>query len=108
MRHMASYSSRPEEAVIKVKDGTAYIVLCQDIREASFTDEEAGLSVTVWECEENQIVCPADALDLNDVQANPAKYMDYKYEKPVPPDPAETRMKELEDAIIELAEIIGG
>lgn len=98
----AYYGEQPHEVTISVSDGTAYIVLCQNI-ERMVTD---GLEM--WQCDEHQIVCPADALDLNDVRENPAKYMDYKYKKPVPPDPAEARMRELEDAIIELAEIIGG
>jgi len=96
------YSMRPDEVTVSVSNGVAYIVLCQNI-ESVITD---GLET--WMCDEHQIICPVDALDLNDVQANPAKYMDYEYKKPVEPDPAEVRMKELEDAIIELAEIIGG
>lgn len=105
----AQYSSQPAEAVIKVKDGTAYIVLCQNIveKEEPVYDEmdgEATGSITVWECDEHQIVCQADALDLSDVQANPGKYMDY--EPSGKPDPVEERFKEIEDALIELAEII--
>lgn len=96
----ACYATKPHEAMISVVEDTAYIVLCQDIRYDADKD---------WYiCDEHQIICPADAIDLDDVRANPAKYMDYEYRKSVPPDPAEERMQELEDAIIELAEIIGG
>lgn len=111
MKHMAQYDARPEEAVIKVKDGTAYIVLCQNIVEKEErVEDEMGLPAevrVVYECEENQIVCPVGTLDLDDVQANPGRYMDYEYAPGKEPDPVEERLKELEDAIVELAGIVG-
>ena len=108
----AEYSSRPDEAAIKVKDGTAYIVLCQNIveKEEQLEDElglPAGTRVA-YECDEHQIICPADALDLEDVRENPGRYMDYAYVPPRELTPEEERMQELEDAIVELAEIIAG
>ena len=74
-------SQQPSVKVIK-KDGTAYVYICQNEtrRTEPYPDMGDGQTQEIYyEYDYNEIIGPADALPLEDIQAHPENYLDYEF-----------------------------
>lgn len=64
------------------KDGTAYVYICQNETQGTDTypDMRDGQTTeTYYEYDYNEIIAPADAIPLDDIQTHPENYLDYIY-----------------------------
>lgn len=87
-----------------LKDGNAYVYICQNETQGTETYPDMGegqMQETYYEYDYNEIIGPADALPLEDIQAHPEDYLDYAYipEKEDPGAQALAEVKELKEAI---------
>ena len=73
--------------------------------EVEVTDPQTQETHTEYECDWNDFYCPAFEIDTDDVVENPGDYIDYKPENV---DGAEKRLRDIEDALVELVALIGG
>lgn len=94
---------QPQVRVIK-KDGNAYVYICKNETQGTETYPDMGegqTEETYYEYDYNEIIGPADALPLNDIQTHPENYLDYAYapEKEDPGVQALAEVKELKEAI---------
>lgn len=94
---------QPPVKIIR-KDGNAYVYLCQNETQGQETYPDMGDGQTTesyYEYDYNEIIGPADALPLEDIQAHPEDYLDYAYtpEKEDPGAQALAEVKELKKAI---------
>lgn len=94
---------QPPVRVIK-KDGNAYVYICQNETQGTGTYPDMGDGRTqesYYEYDYNEIIGPADALPLEDIQAHPENYLDYAYtpENEDPGAQALAEVKELKEAI---------
>ena len=72
---------QPPVRVIK-KDGNAYVYICQNETQGTGTYPDMGDGRTqesYYEYDHNEIIGPADALPLEDIQAHPENYLDYEF-----------------------------
>lgn len=86
------------------KDGTAYAYICVNETQGTENYPDMGdgqMQQRYYEYDYNEIIGPADALPLEDIQAHPEDYLDYAYtpEKEDPGAQALAEVKELKDAI---------
>ena len=96
-------SQQPPVKVIK-KDGTAYVYICVNETQGTESYPDMGEGTTTesyYEYDYNEIIRPADALPLEDIQAHPENYLDYAYtpEKEDPGAQALAEVQELKEAI---------
>lgn len=96
-------SQQPPVKVIK-KDGTAYVYIYQNETRGTETYPDMGDGQTqeiYYEYDYNEIIGPADALPLEDIQAHPEDHLDYAYtpEKEDPGAQALAEVQELKEAI---------
>lgn len=96
---MKARFSQPQLPVkIIQKDGTAYVYICQNETQGQETYPDMGdgqTTETYYEYDYNEIIAPADALPLEDIQAHPENYLDYKYTEKIE-DPGEKALEEIE------------
>ena len=81
------------------KDGMAYVYICQNETRGIETYPDMGDGQTqesYYEYDYNEIIGPADALPLEDIQSHPEDYLDYAY-TPEKDDPGEKALKEIEE-----------
>ena len=72
---------RPPVKIIQ-KDGDAYVYICQNENQGTETYPDMGDGQTqeiYYEYDYNEIIGPADALPLEDIQAHPENYLDYEF-----------------------------
>lgn len=78
----ARFTSQQPPVKIIQKDGNAYVYICQNETQGIETDPDMGESQTqetYYEYDYNEIIGPADALPLEDIQAHPENYLEYAY-----------------------------
>ena len=78
-----------------------YIFLCLNETQGteSYPDIGEGQThETYYEYDYNEIIGPTDKLPLEDIQANPEKYLDYVYTEQKE-DPEDDRVKNLEEQV---------
>ena len=83
---------------IRQMDGMAYIFICQNETQGteSYPDMGGGQTTeTYYEYDYNEIIGPTDKLPLEDIQARPENYLDYKYTEKIE-DPGEKALAEIE------------
>lgn len=80
------------------KAGKVYVFLCLDEEVLEETYEGSGI-VTVYEYDYHEFTEDADAIDVQDVQAHPEKYMSYTPE----PETIESKLEKLTALINALA-----
>ena len=96
-------SQQPPVKVIQ-KDGTAYVYICANETQGTESYPDMGEGATTesyFEYDYNEIIGPADALPLADIEENPEAYLNYTY-TPQSDDPgiqALAEVKELKAAI---------
>ena len=79
-------------------DGKTYIFICQNETQGteSYEDNEEQIQETYYEYDYNEICGPTEKLPLEDIQAHPENYLDYKYSE-VKQDPATQALAEIEE-----------
>lgn len=65
-------------------------------------ESEEPITEKVWECDYREIITTADKIDLDDVKANPANYLEWV--EPKDESPTRTELNDIEAALIELAD----
>lgn len=84
--------------------GKIYVYICLNGREKTETYPDMGegkTTETYYEYDYNEIIAPADAIPLDDIQTHPENYLNYDY-SPQKEDPgvkALAKVQELEAAI---------
>ena len=102
---MKARFSQPQQRVKTITSGEKiYIFLCLNETQGTETYSDMGDGQTTenyYEYDYNEIIGPADALPLEDIQAHPEDYLDYAYtpEKEDPGAQALAEVKELKEAI---------
>lgn len=95
----ARFSQQQLPVKIIQRDGMAYVYICQNETQGTETYLDMGDGQTqesYYEYYYNEIIGPADALPLEDIQAHPEDYLDYAY-TPEKEDPGEKALKEIEE-----------
>ena len=72
---------QPPVKVIE-KDGMAYVYICVNETQGAESYPDMGEGATTesyYEYDYNEIIGPADALPLEDIQAHPENYLDYEF-----------------------------
>ena len=90
------------------KDGTAYVYICQNETQGTDTYPDMGdgqTTETYYEYDYNEIIAPADAIPLDDIQANPENYLDYVY-KDEASETVEQKLQTLTKSLAENSESI--
>lgn len=78
----ARFTEQQPPVKIIQKDGNAYVYICQNEAQGTETYPDMGegqTQETYYEYDYNEIVGPADALPLEDIQAHPEDYLEYAY-----------------------------
>ena len=94
----ARFSQQQLPVTIIQNDGTAYVYICQNETQGPETYPDMGDGPTTekyCEYDYNEIIAPADALPLEDIQAHPGDYLDYTYQ-PEASDPGIQALEEIE------------
>lgn len=94
----ARFLRQQQPVKIIQKDGTAYVYICQNETQGQETYPDMGdgqTTETYYEYDYNEIIAPADALPLEDIQAHPGDYLDYTYQ-PEASDPGIQALEEIE------------
>lgn len=102
---MKARFSQPQQRVKMITSGEkTYIFLCLNETQGTEVYPDRGDGQTTeayYEYDYNEIIGPADALPLEDIQAHPENYLDYAYtpEKEDPGAQALAEVKELKEVI---------
>lgn len=94
----ARFTEQQPPVKIIQKDGNAYVYICQNETQGKETYPDMGdgqTQETYYEYDYNEIIGPADALPLEDIQAHPEDYLDYEYAEKTD-DPGEKALEEIE------------
>lgn len=78
----ARFTEQQPPIKIIQKDGDAYVYICQNETRGTETYPDMGDGQTqeiYYEYDYNEIIGPADALPLEDIQAHPENYLDYEF-----------------------------
>lgn len=78
----ARFSQQQPPVKVIQKDGMAYVYICQNETKGTETYPDMGdgqTTETYYEYDYNEVIGPADALPLDDIQAHPGDYLDYMY-----------------------------
>lgn len=96
---MKARFSQPQQRVKTVMAGEKiYIFLCLNETQGTETYPDMGdgqKQEAYYEYDYNEISGPTDKLPLEDIQAHPEKYLDYKYTEKTD-DPGEKALEEIE------------
>lgn len=96
---MKARFSQPQQRVKTITSGEKiYIFLCLNETQGTDIYPDMGDGQTTepyYEYDYNEIIGPADALPLEDIQAHPADYLDYIYQ-PEASDPGIQALEEIE------------
>ena len=90
------------------KDDTAYVYICQNETQGTDTYPDMGdgqTAETYYEYDYNEIIGPAEALPLEDIQAYPENYLDYVY-KDEASETVEQKLQTLTKSLAENSESI--
>lgn len=101
----ARFTTQQQPVKVIQKDGTAYVYICQNETQGTESYPDIGDGQTTenyYEYDYNEIIGPADAIPLEDIQAHPGDYLDYTYQPEVS-DPGIQALEEIEKlkAVIE-------
>ena len=94
----ARFTEQQPPVKIIQKDGNAYVYICRNETQGTETYPDMGegqTQETYYEYDYNEIIGPADALPLEDIQAHPEDYLDYEYTEKTD-NPGEKALEEIE------------
>lgn len=95
----ARFTEQQPPVKIIQKDGNAYVYICQNETQGTETYPDMGegqTAETYYEYDYNEISGPIDKLPIEDIQANPEKYLDYVYTEETS-DPEAKALAEIEE-----------
>lgn len=96
---MKARFSQPQQRVKTITSGEKiYIFLCLNETQGTETYPDMGdgqKQEAYYEYDYNEIIGPSDKLPLEDIQAHPENYLDYKYIEKIE-DPGEKALEEIE------------
>lgn len=108
----ARFSQQQPPVKIIQKDGTAYVYICQNETQGTDTYPDMGdgqITETYYEYDYNEIIGPADAIPLEDIQAHPEQYLNYEYtENKTDVDSLIKRIEKLEQENADMNRIFEG
>ena len=93
-----------------VEQGKVYVFIALNGRWANRQVENGQEPQACWECDYAEIVCEKDQIDLDDVQENPEKYLDWEppVKKTSEEEIADLKEKNrmLTECLIEMSELV--
>ena len=108
----ARFTSQQLPVKVVQKDGMAYVYICQNETQGTETYSDMGDGQTqesYYEYDYNEIIGPADALPLEDIQAYPEQYLNYEYtENKTDVDSLIKRIEKLEQENADMNRIFEG
>lgn len=110
---MKARFSQPQQRVKMITSGEkTYIFLCLNETQGTEVYPDMGDGQTqeiYYEYDYNEIIGPADALPLEDIQANPERYLNYEYtENKTDADSLIKRIEKLEQENADMNRIFEG
>lgn len=99
------FTTEPQKVSIITDGNTVYCQIALNAEEIDVPDIESETTHTEWECDFNSFHCSRFDIDIEDVRLNPEMYIDFK---PESVSDAEQRLRDIENALAELGDIIGG
>ena len=95
----ARFSQQQPPVKIIQKDGMAYVYICQNETQGQETYPDTGDGQTTesyYEYDYNEIIGPAGALPLEDIQEYPENYINYVHKETKANEDIETRVSNIE------------
>lgn len=101
----ARFTIKPNPVTLAIDGNIVYCQIALNAQEVTVKDPQTGESYKEWEADWNEFKGSRSDIDTDDVMAYPDNYLDFHIE---PITESEQRMRDIEDALVELGEIIGG
>lgn len=104
----ARFDTAQESVTVRQIDGIDYIYICLNENIVTEIPEGQEEKQTYHEYDYKEISEPTGTLDLDDVKANPGKYLDYENEVGTDTERIDTLEATTDDIILMMADLIGG
>lgn len=104
----ARFDTAQESVTVRQIDGIDYIYICLNENIVTEIPEGQEEKQTYHEYDYKEISEPTGTLDLDDVKANPGKYLDYENEVGMDTERIDTLEATTDDIILMMADLIGG
>ena len=104
----ARFDTTQESVTVRQIDGIDYIYICLNENIVTEIPEGREEEQTYHEYDYKEISEPTGTLDLDDVKANPGKYLNYENEVRTDTERIDTLEATTDDIILMMADLIGG
>lgn len=104
----ARFDTTQESVTVRQIDGIDYIYICLNENIVTEIPEGREEEQTYHEYDYKEISEPTGTLDLDDVKANPGKYLNYENEAGTDTERIDTLEATTDDIILMMADLIGG
>lgn len=104
----ARFDTAQESVTVTQIDGMDYIYICLNENIVTEIPEGQEEEQTYHEYDYREISEPTGILDLDDVKANPGKYLNYENEVRTDTERIDTLEATTDDIILMMADLIGG
>ena len=104
----ARFDTTQESVTVRQIDGIDYIYICLNENIVTEIPEGQEEEQTYHEYDYREISDPTGILDLDDVKANPGKYLNYENEVRTDTERIDTLEATTDDIILMMADLIGG
>lgn len=104
----ARFDTKQNAVTVAQLDGIDFIYICLNESIVTETSEELEGEQTYHEYDYREISEPTGTIDLEDVKANPEKYIDYENEVKTDTERIDTLEATTDDIILMMADLIGG
>lgn len=104
----ARFDTAQESVTVRQINGTDYVYICLNENIVTEIPEGQEEEQTYHEYDYKEISEPTGTLDLDDVKANPGKYLDYENEVGTDTERIDTLEATTDDIILMMADLIGG
>lgn len=104
----ARFDTAQESVTVTQIDGMDYIYICLNENIVTEIREGQEEEQTYHEYDYREISEPTGILDLDDVKANPGKYLNYENEVGTDTERIDTLEATTDDIILMMADLIGG
>lgn len=104
----ARFDTTQESVTVRQIDGIDYIYICLNENIVTEIPEGQEEEQTYHEYDYREISEPTGILDLDDVKANPGKYLNYENDVRTNTERIDTLEATTDDIILMMADLIGG
>ena len=104
----ARFDTAQESVTVRQINGTDYVYICLNENIVTEIPEGQEEEQTYHEYDYREISEPTGTLDLDDVKANPGKYLNYENEVRTDTERIDTLEATTDDIILMMADLIGG